>query len=365
MKDFKNLKKLFLISTITFGLSACSEVEFTELPQTISLCETEPCVAPIPPDPELIEKSGQVTVDQESHGGKVDILVVVDNSISMYDEQQKMGDRFGDFIEELGDVDWQLAFTTTDARSGYNHPRFGGRLLDLVGTRGKILNKKTPNMLQIFKNTIDRSSDQYDCGFGFDLPCASNTEEPLKAIIQAVQLKDSTNQGFFRTNAALAVIVLSDENEESIGGRTATKPITVIETIKNSFGDSKKFSVYGIIIQPEDGRCLAANQPDGVFGTHVHSLAGLTGGITRSLCDADYRPSMKAISRDVKKILKVHEIVLDHRPVKNSVLVRFIPESNNVKWKVAGNKVVFEKAPADQTKIVVDFRYKAKKETTK
>ncbi len=360
MKNFNKTLKLIFTGSIFILLAACSgEVEFDEIPQAISLdtCESESCLEP---GEEFIEKAGQTSVTQESTGGQVDILIVVDNSYSMYDEQRKMGERFGDFIRTLRNVDWQVAFTTTDARTNYNSHRFGGRLLNLVGANGSVINKNTANLVQVFKDTIDRSGDQEGCDFGFSEPCASNNEEPLKAITQAIDLKDGASSSFFRNGSALAVIILSDEDEQSIGGRNAIKPNQVIEKVRSSFGASKKFAAYGIIIKPQDQNCLAANQPDGVVATHVYTLANLTGGITRSLCDNDYKPSMKAISHKVMRILKVSEISLPYKPLKKSLKVSFIPESNKVKWALKNKQLVFEDAPANDTEVVVDYLYKVR-----
>jgi hypothetical protein len=360
------------------SLTACSDVEFKDIPQNSKNCSGEACIDPGPIDPidkdAYVEKVGSVETEQKSEGGKVDILVVVDNSISMEAEQKKMGKRFGDFVSELGNVDWRLAFTTTDARYEFNNPRFGGRLLNLTGANNKlssarILTPDTPSLQQVFRNTIDRSSDIdfSQCNrFTGDLPCGDGNEQPLLAMIQSMSMANDQNSDFYRDDAALAVIVLSDEDEMSNGSTNATKPMQVLESVKSFFGSSKKFIVNGIIIQPGDNACYQENNPDGVFGTHVESLAGLTGGITRSICDEDYRPSMKAISQVVKKTLLVDRVKIEQKNlVPKSVKVKFIPGSNKVDWEFKDGEVVFKKLPADGTKIKVEYKYKEKKKKDK
>ncbi|MCB0390514.1 MAG: hypothetical protein KDD58_04450 [Bdellovibrionales bacterium] len=361
----KTAKFIFAASTCCFLIACDGQVEFDDIPVSAgSLCENgDDCTTNI--DTPVVEDGYEIitrksSVLQEGTGGSVDILVVVDNSYSMFDEQKKMGERFGDFVATLGNIDWQLAFTTTDARNNLSGDRFGGNLLNLKGATGKILNKSTPNLLEVFRNTIDRESDQENCGSSGQDPCGSSIEEPLKAITQVVAKKDSENKSFFRDNSALAVIILTDEDEKSFGSSNATKPEEVINAVKNVFGD-RKFVTYGIIIQPGDSRCLAENQPDGVVATHVNSLAMLTGGITRSLCDADYKPSMKEISKKVRKILKFEELDLDFPPVENSVDLKFYPPQNTVNWRTVGNRVVFETAPKDGTRIDYSYKYKIKK----
>ncbi|MCB0357746.1 MAG: hypothetical protein KDD40_12090, partial [Bdellovibrionales bacterium] len=255
MENNNKIAKLFIASVASLYLLACEgQVEFAEIPQAVSLCQEEQgdCIDPVvidEPQDGYVLKTRNDSVLQEGSGGKVDILVVVDNSISMFEEQKKMGDRFGDFVKTLGDIDWQLAFTTTDARTNITGDRFGGNLLNLVGAPGKILNKETSNLISVFKDTIDRQGDQENCGGNSQLPCASSIEEPLKVVTLAVAKSASTHQNFFRKDAALAVIILTDEDEKSFGGPSATKPNTVIKIVKESLNE-RKFLVNGLIIQP-------------------------------------------------------------------------------------------------------------------
>lgn len=368
MKNLNNYAKIVCASTVSLSILACDgQVEFTEIPQAISLCQGTSCLSDQPTDPTdtVKEEQGYILktrsdfVIQEGTGGEVDILIVVDNSYSMYEEQKKMGERFGDFISTLNDVDWRLAFTTTDARTSYSRDRFGGNLLNLVGAKGKVLTKNTPDLINVFRQTIDRRKDQQDCGFEiYDIPCASGTEEPLKAITLAVTKSSSEHKAFFRQSAALAVIVLSDEDEMSFGPRDATSPQTVVNVVKSAFGPNKKFLVSGIIIQPNDSICLAEQQPDGVVGNFVFNLSALTGGITRSLCDTDYKPSMKAISEKVRKVLKIEEIDLEFPPAENTVQLRFLPAENIVNWRVEKQKVIFSTPPKDGTRIEYSYKYK-------
>ncbi len=67
----------------------------------------------------------------------VDILLVVDNSCSMVDEQVKLADNFQAFIDAFGDadVDYQIGVVTTDMDSEHHR----GRLrcsADVIGTEG-------------------------------------------------------------------------------------------------------------------------------------------------------------------------------------------------------------------------------------
>jgi len=84
-------------------------------------------------------------VFQQVRRNTVDVLLVVDNSCSMWEEQDKLASNFQDFIDAFEgiDVDWQLAVVTTDMYS----PNFSGRFLggtdeiELQGPTGRTLDR--------------------------------------------------------------------------------------------------------------------------------------------------------------------------------------------------------------------------------
>ena len=67
----------------------------------------------------------QKDVFQQVRRNTVDVLLVVDDSCSMAEEQNKLADNFQSFISAFDgvDVDWQIAVTTTDTyRTKYSRP---------------------------------------------------------------------------------------------------------------------------------------------------------------------------------------------------------------------------------------------------
>src|SRR5690606_8968839 len=73
---------------------------------------------------------------QKPVDGRVDILLVDDNSGSMSAEQNLLAQRFSTFISRLSGLDWQIGITTTDVT---NDPVNGlrGSLLELSGHPGQ------------------------------------------------------------------------------------------------------------------------------------------------------------------------------------------------------------------------------------
>jgi len=109
------------------------------------------------PEYTLVQNSHQDIFTQESRK-VVDILLVVDNSCSMIDEQEKLAGSFQNFIDSFAevDVDYQIGVVTTDQEQEHH----GGRLrcsADVVGT-------------EIGPFLITRDvTDTLELGFGADL----------------------------------------------------------------------------------------------------------------------------------------------------------------------------------------------------
>ncbi len=84
-------------------------------------------------------------VFQQVRRNTVDVLMVVDNSCSMYEEQDNLASNFSNFISAFGgvDVDWRIGVTTTDtadpAHSG--HLLGGDDEIDLKTADGRTIDR--------------------------------------------------------------------------------------------------------------------------------------------------------------------------------------------------------------------------------
>ncbi|MCB0394273.1 MAG: hypothetical protein KDD25_06925 [Bdellovibrionales bacterium] len=360
------MKKFFIyIVLATFGFSAmvgCADraVQFAEKASRggddqpsdpgQGIEDPPPCPTCVP-DP-TIEDAHDVFF-QVQPDGLVDILIVDDNSGSMEVEQERMGDKFNSFVSGLGDLNWQIGVTTTDVSGGpFNQD---GAILKLAGRNDKILKKSTPNADRIFKDTVQRP-ETINCG---PSNCPSGNEQPLYATIRSIDRRNSDNAGFFRNNADLAVVILSDEDEMSVGPSNATKAQDVIDKFKSVWGPEKKLFVYGIIIEPGDQNCLdlQLNQAGNTahYGNIIDDLVGKTGGITGSICKNDYSDTLESIGENVRDL--IDSVELAHVPIPGTVRVVLDPGQSSVRWNVVGNKIVFNPAPAAGTRMDIYYQY--------
>jgi hypothetical protein len=339
----------------------------TVVPPAPTVAPPAPTVAPpaptiVPPAPTLPPNPSAVQVFQQNDRNEnVDILFISDNSSSMEVEQEKLGRRFSSFIRSLFGVQWQIGITTTDLSMGIHSTN--GNLLRLTGanngtwTPPRILVPSMSNQERIFADTVQRP-ETAGCAGGSD--CPSTNEEPLGAMLQLFAKRNrAENSGFIRNNADMAVVIISDEDEMSQGGRRATKPVDVINEFNRLWPTNKKLAVYGIVVPPGDEACLTEQRrtgPEAFYGRSVAELAQLTGGAVGSICETDYSNMLGEIGESVRRLLT--SVQLDRDPIASSVRVEFEP-AQSTPFIVRGRRVEFERAPARGTQIRVTYEYEA------
>ena len=353
----------FAAAFTLIAMVGCSAPQFASVETSPStngglgdLKPPEPTATPSP-TPTAPAQVGHTSFTQASGANQVDILIVNDNSFSMYAEQQKMAQRFGSFISSISDLDYHIGMTTTDAESsGGSHQ---GELLKWFGTESPVITPATVNAADAFLNTVARK-ETLNCSGGFGFGCPSGDEQPIKNVIQALEARETFNAGFFREAADLIVIILSDEDEASDGGSSATRGSVLVERFHSIYGYSKNLRVHGIVVRPDDTQCLAAqraqagNDLGSQYGRHVAELAQLTGGTVGDICADDYSSQLANISRETRRLIT--SVELDHVPVADSVKVTFVPD-DPIPFTVEGKTLIFSRPPAPGTKVDITFEY--------
>ncbi len=237
------------------------------------------------------QESGFSAVVQEEvffqeGAGAVDILWVVDDSVSMQNEQEQVAAGFEDFIDALqGDaIDFHLGVVTTD--------------MDLSNTgRGRLVGEPTvltpeDDYVALFQERVLVGTDGSDKERGL--------QAALKALVSA--------EGFVREEAGLAVIFVSDENDcsddnayddEAAGLRCYEEPdlrIPVqqyVEAFQELKGD-RRLSVSSII-----GPAVSEGCEDSWPGSRYESVSERLSGLIGNICDADYTALMAEIGERI------------------------------------------------------------------
>ena len=246
----------------------------------------------------------------------VDFLFVVDTSQSMYTHLINFKRKLSIFLRYFSSLDWQLAITNADhGETGFflfNLGAMSGRAMKLerdgVELNLRYLNPGIPGYNRVFLDSISKHKTGEYQEYGqdglkdveqCDLPpyCQSYQEQPVKSLKAAL----GKNKDFFRREADLVAIVISNSQERASNPEAATQPEEVVEQFKKIHGDRKRFKVYGVIIIEGDEDCLKENFnqqflfPEGAFSEKIAALSVMTGGEVFSICSPDYEPLAQSI----------------------------------------------------------------------
>lgn len=285
----------------------------------------------------------------EASSSLLDVLLIVDDSGSMAPDNLKLANKLKGFTDDLTNrckVNWQMCVTTTDVSY------YKGRPIMWQGLGHHILKPTTPNINKVIVDTIKW------IGHGW-----SNDEQGIKAMNMSVL--DNSRSKCFRKNAALSVIVISDEDERSVGGNASlssvqykpleplNQPSSFSKTVKETFGNQKKFNVNSIIVK--DSSCKATQDAQGAgsksfYGTKYQALSTSTGGGIGSICSSDYKPHLNLFANHIVRTMS--SISMQCNPVKvPSLTIRPAPPANQT-ISILGNEIYFTpviQGPADVT----------------
>jgi hypothetical protein len=268
----------------------------------------------------------------DSGDGKLDLLLVVDNSRSMLDEQQKLAN-LSPLLSFIDRSDWRLAVTTTDL--GEKTPRL---VLEKQDSTRSLQQK-----IETFNTTVrnigtDGSGDEHGIGMslrglGMTLP---RTTTPWR-----------------RQGATFATLLVSDEDNCSDGISCPYKPEHLYQALLNlqRSGSIKSARFYAIVSRFE-GECPTTVYP----GLQYLRAVELIGGISGSICGESYDDVLADISADLSVELEV-AFSLKNEPIPGSVRITVEGQEYTHGFKLSGQTVLLNVAPAAGAKIEIYYEY--------
>lgn len=312
---------------------------------------------------------------------KVDILWVVDSSGSMAEEQSYLGTNFRSFINSLSasNSDFQVGVTTTDICASQSpstvamNQRWCPTLDGNSNThlRGSLVGDSSFKVLKPSMSDLTSRFTRY-ANVGID---GSSHEHGLKAAEMAVTKSLSgQNEGLVRSNSFLAVIVVSDEEDDGIGlGKTdlftginyidagmtsARYTDTDFINYMNANKGAGNYSLSTITgTRLANGRmCTSAHSQPQEEGTQYIAAAKKTGGIVQSICDTNWSTSLANIGRDINA--QSSQILLSKIPYNGTVRV-YVNGVENVNWTYtsASNSIKFNAGYVPAAGSTIDIAY--------
>ena len=318
--------------------------------------------------------------------GKVDILFVVDNSSSMYEEHLNIGSQVPQFMDDIKDYDYRVAILLPDissspcnSRREYQDGAFvefddGSIFLHNEGESRADKNRRHRKNKDLFAEAVVREETR-NCTIEGELDrdgCPENPgdcptdERAICALNMA--LDRSGERNFFRedTDVHLMVVIISDEDERSseeyisqqlrfrdgndYSFETCDYPETFYINVYNKIGPAKGYSIHSIIIPPGDSRCLNSQRSDhggGAYGEIYKEFArpsaqmrarhpGLHRGSVISICDRSYVSQLENLS---DYLHSTRSVTL---PCGSASVVSVKDGAEDIQYRVEGQQVIIE-----------------------
>lgn len=271
---------------------------------------------------------------------KVDILFVIDNSNSMNEHQQNLRRNIPNFLEAFrrkANVDFHIGMVTVfDPKFVVPGKKFyweSGKLRPIIHPQnngvmpGDHFVKRGQGYAALLGRTLNIGTHDFNQG-------GPRYEEIFTPIISA--LDNAKNPNFFREEAHLAVIILSDAEESEFN---QTTPDQVVQALKNfKGGDEKKISTYGVLAIPDPNNSKAVCRPDedlrkaGGLPNRILDFIAKSNGAdydvaknpnVLSICSKNYGEYLAKVGFQIQqKISKTFNIPLEDQAQAKTVIVR-------------------------------------------
>lgn len=220
-----------------------------------------------------------VDLFSESDNPKADILLAVDKSGSMSNEQDRLASNLDVFLQfaRTNGIDFHLAATNTeltDADLGRFNVSTGGH---------RYLVNGTPSLPAEYRSIVQ-------------VPPAGGSESCLEASVRALtapMINDPTrNGGFLRNEAVLSVVCVTDAADQ--GPRPLSVYLNLLQAIKGvQRATAFTYNVIGPFLPNAPASCGYDDPND---GRHEFMVAQ-TNGVKEEICLTDWSASMERISK--------------------------------------------------------------------
>jgi hypothetical protein len=282
------LQKWILLAA-TVAVAACEGIEF-------NITDANPVSGEVNPPaleaPVKLDRIVQVTKQ------KVDTLFVIDNSCSMEEEQIALSNNFDQFIGYFvgSGLDWHVGVVSTDM----DDPNHSGKLRSSGGYR--FLDESVPSPLDMFETMAHMGTS------------GSWNEKGREAAYSAIEVNNDThNAGFYREEARLSVVLISDEQDYS----NAPSINEFISWLLNLKEDDEQVTFSSIVNLP-DPPC----PPDSFgyppeIGDDYIAITSAVGGLTWPICESDWSDLLNELGMQAAGLKR--EFFLSDVPVASTI----------------------------------------------
>lgn len=319
---------------------------------------------------------------QNDDNKKVDILWLIDVSGSMTDNQTMLANNIGSFINQFtsNDLHYRMAVTTTETM---NKPS-GYRDQTTDAAHGDFQKRGTaPYVIDSLLLTKQQIISYFQANIVLGVKILSHREKGLDSAHLALTKTQSAlypkNQGFLRPEAKLAIVVVTDENDQSYlystqnyleriyGFKANHKEVVTIYAICDVLKNNQSaFDPYTAKINP----ALYYLDDRNTYGCgRYKKAASETGGFVSEITYTDWGDKLQEIGRNIATL--ANSFYLDRQPVLSTVQVsvkevgdleyQIIPKHDQQGWRYNDikNAIVFggNYVPPSGASIRVVYQY--------
>lgn len=287
-----------------------------------------------------VELKNEITVLKNSNA--VDILFVVDNSESMEPHQKKLAANIQHFVNtfEQGsqNLDYHIGITPIydSSRYGSDIQNFNpnGFLLPLNGETGdkqKYFYTRSHQDLPLLARSIHIGVKPLKDKEGhYQGPEREESLSPVYAAFSDPALSSPTNQGFYRPEARLAVIIITDADDYSPGLSGAGLDY-FLKSLKND-PTGEKISTFGVLASRDD--CAKVDPDMADTPQRILDFLAVSQGRALSLCKGNFAEMLTSISQEIQQ-----------KVPKQAFVLQGVPEHGTLKVLIGG----VELPPGPQT----------------
>ena len=347
--NFLKNKRQLLIATVLLLFGACKQSEFYDKSQLLNASSTPSAVDTgggiiVPPivTPPIVTVPGIILYDRKElftqsifKDGDVDILWMIDNSGSMANKQKRLSESLGIFIDKFLDknINFRMAITTTDGTNLFNGKMIGdaNKL-----TSSYLTEVGKANFMAYFQAIVKVGTN------------GSGIEQGLKT---STTFFDRYAASFLRTDANLAIVEISDEEDQS--DKAVGVYLDKLYALKSSKG---KVKVYSVVTKTlPDDHTLS----DSIGNRYI--LASQTTGATSSEIKNDFSTILLDIGNSIVSL--VDSFALAEAPYNNVVKV-FVNKTEVLSgwtFDIATHSIKFNSnsIPVEGATIEINYQVKA------
>jgi hypothetical protein len=311
----------------------------------------------------------QTTTSQINLHPKVDVLFVIDNSQSMDMHQNKLANNIDSFVKAFSaneSLDYHIGvisvFDSHRQGPGSKHPN--------AKPRGELFafNGIDKNLPQNFYTRKHNDPSQLEALLKIGVlslekggPEREESFSPLIAALSEPMLSSATNFGFYRPDAHLVVIFITDAADASLN----LTPGQVYDFILNlKQGDKKKIHTFGVLADRNNRECdkvdpslhdplnyaVNSGKPDTII-----DFISISRGRKLSICSEDYGPMLSAMGKEIEVKATHQSVFLDTIPEPSTLCICKMGDNCKESIGAQSSKCINEGWKYDPANIAIIF----------